>query len=157
MQDIKKDPSFEIVRLGLRELQNKYGLQPEEILHQLSPKDEIPISVFKNPKLGILEVLVKYLKEERRMRLSTIAAELNRDQRTIWSTYANSKRKHPIRLPKRPSKHSIPLALFKDRKRSALSVLVLFLQGQGLSHKQTAIALGRSYPTVYAASRRGKR
>ena len=54
---------------------------------------KIPIGIFSNKKLGILEILVKYLKENYLMTYSKIAKLLNRDDRTIWSSYNKTKKK----------------------------------------------------------------
>lgn len=47
----------------------------------------LPQDIFANRKLGILESLVKYLKEELNLKYCQIAQLLKRDQRTIWTAY----------------------------------------------------------------------
>ncbi|VVB82200.1 beta-1,4-mannooligosaccharide phosphorylase [uncultured archaeon] len=47
----------------------------------------LPISIFKNNKLTILESLVYYLRNMK-MKYSEIAEILNRDERNIWTTYS---------------------------------------------------------------------
>ena len=54
----------------------------------------IPVSIFKNRKLSILEHLVTYLKDEYGMKFSEIAKILKRDQRTIWTVHNRAKKKH---------------------------------------------------------------
>ena len=73
-----------------------YGLSFSEIMELSSGPAEgktfVPLEVFSS-KLGILEALTVYLKEEKRMRFVDIARVLERDQRTIWTTYHNARRK----------------------------------------------------------------
>ena len=52
----------------------------------------IPISIFKN-KLGALENIIIYLKDELRLSYSNIAKLLERDDRTIWTMYNRVKKK----------------------------------------------------------------
>ncbi len=54
----------------------------------------IPISIFSNRKLSILEALVSYLKEIQNLKLSQIASLLDRDPRTIWTSYSRARRKY---------------------------------------------------------------
>jgi hypothetical protein len=54
----------------------------------------VPVSIFKNRKLSVLESLVNYLKENFKLRFSEIAALLNKDQRNIWTVYNRAKKKN---------------------------------------------------------------
>ena len=54
--------------------------------------EKIPASIFRARLLSVMESLVEYLKEKG-MKLSEIAALLNRDNRTIWTVYNRSKKK----------------------------------------------------------------
>ena len=53
----------------------------------------IPIFVFKDRSLSVLEAITEYLKEELHLRYCQIAALLNRDDRTIWTVYNRAKKK----------------------------------------------------------------
>ena len=53
----------------------------------------IPISIFTDKKLGLLESLTKYLREDIEMTNYQIAGALNRDNRTIWTSYSRAKKK----------------------------------------------------------------
>ena len=48
---------------------------------------QIPISIFEDRRLSILEHIVRYLKENHGMRYNAIADLLKRDDRTIWTVY----------------------------------------------------------------------
>jgi len=54
----------------------------------------IPLSVFSNRKLSILENLVFYLKNEFNLSYHKIAVVIHRDDRTVWTVYQKAKRKH---------------------------------------------------------------
>ena len=69
-------------------------------IHSLSkipelPEKEIliPLSILKNRKLGALESIVTYLKDELHLTYAEIAKLTNRDNRTIWATYHKAKKK----------------------------------------------------------------
>ena len=47
----------------------------------------IPIEVLKDRELSALEAIVRYLKEEHSLTYSQIAVMLQRDDRTVWTTY----------------------------------------------------------------------
>jgi len=53
----------------------------------------IPSSIFQDRSLSVLEAIVEYLKEQKNMRYSEIAKLLNRDDRTIWTSYKRAKDK----------------------------------------------------------------
>lgn len=55
---------------------------------------KIPISIFSNRKLSILELLVSHLKEVQNLKLSQIASLLDRDPRTIWTLYSRARKKN---------------------------------------------------------------
>ena len=54
----------------------------------------IPISVFSNIKLSVLESIVKYLKEIQKLSYHNIAVLLKRDDRTVWTIYNRCLKKH---------------------------------------------------------------
>jgi len=53
----------------------------------------IPLPIFKERSLSVLETIIEYLKEELNLRYCQIAALLNRDDRTIWTVYNRAKKK----------------------------------------------------------------
>jgi len=48
---------------------------------------KVPLNVFTDRSLSVLEVLVEYLKEYHNLSYHDIAVLLNRDDRTIWTVY----------------------------------------------------------------------
>jgi hypothetical protein len=65
----------------------------EHIGKAISEHKVVPLDLFSQREVGLLESLVEYLKEERNMTYHEIALLLNRDDRTIWTTYKQVKRK----------------------------------------------------------------
>ncbi len=54
---------------------------------------DIPISVFSDKKLSMLESVVVYLKDSFRLSYSEIGKQLYRNERTIWTVYNRAKKK----------------------------------------------------------------
>ena len=54
---------------------------------------DIPSFVFKDRTLSVLEVMVEYLRDNKKMRLHEIAVIINRDDRTVWTVYRRAKLK----------------------------------------------------------------
>ena len=54
----------------------------------------IPVSVFANRRLGLLENLALYLKDNLDLKYKEIAELLNRDNRTIWACYNRARKKN---------------------------------------------------------------
>ncbi|NCN64744.1 MAG: hypothetical protein GW779_01680 [Candidatus Altiarchaeum hamiconexum] len=53
----------------------------------------VPIKIFGNRKIGVLESLVEYLKDKENMRFSKIAKTLDRHYNTIRTSYVKAKEK----------------------------------------------------------------
>lgn len=54
-------------------------------------------SIFRDRKLSVLEALVEYLKDQKKMSYHEIAVLLNRNDRTIWTVYNRSKKKRGVK------------------------------------------------------------
>jgi predicted DNA-binding protein (UPF0251 family) len=76
-------------------MQDILAIERLKRIHELSKTDEIslPIEIFKNRKLGMLESAVLYLVDDLNLSFNKIAKMLNRDNRTIWATYHKAKKK----------------------------------------------------------------
>ena len=53
----------------------------------------IPSSIFKNRKLSVLEAITVYLRDKKSMTYAEIARLLNRNDRTVWTSYQRAKKK----------------------------------------------------------------
>ena len=121
-------------------------------------QEHIPVAVFDNSKLSVLEAVVKYLKEVHNMRLKEISAILNRDSKTIWTTYNNAAKKMSESFSIDFSRLQIPLELFKDRSAGPLEVVVRYLKDEfNLKNNEIAKLLHRDQRTIWATYNRRKK
>lgn len=116
------------------------------------PENSVPVEIFKNKKLGALEAIVKYLKEEKGWNFAKTAAITERSSKTIWATYAKARKKMPENFQFiMPTSH-IPLSIFKDRNLGVQEVIVKYLkENAGLNYHKIAVLLGRNDRTVWTA------
>ena len=56
-------------------------------IEELKAEINIPLSIFDDRRLGVLESLVLYMRDTLSLKNSEIAKLLNRDDRTIWTVY----------------------------------------------------------------------
>ncbi len=124
----------------------------------IEKRKNIPLSVFKNKKLGILEAIVKYLKEECKYKYSKIAKILNRDDRTIWTTYNNAKKRSKKPLYIKESDFDIPVEIFSKKKYSALESMSVYLRDKfELGYTDIGKMLGRNPKTIWTTYKRAKK
>ena len=115
----------------------------------------LPINVFNNDRLSALETIVKYLKENKQFTFHNIAVLLNRDDRTIWATYAKSRKKMMSQFHLQPSKYLIPATIFAARKLSVLETLAHHLnENLSLSLHEIAQVLNRDDSTIWTVCHR---
>lgn len=142
------------------------NLDNETLLNQLEhliqlykekkPSLQIDISIFSDNNMGILESLVKYLKENLKLQYSKIANLLNRDDRTIWNSYRNAVKKHPKKFEYFAGKYFVPLSLFADRKFGPLQGLVIYCkENLQINFHEISSLLGRDYQTVWLSYQNG--
>lgn len=53
----------------------------------------IPVEILQDRELSAMEAIVCYLKEQQGLTYSQIASMLNRDDRTVWTTYQRASKK----------------------------------------------------------------
>ena len=143
----------------IERLKEEHKLSSEEIVNLLTQKsiskELIPISVFNNKELSSLETIVKYLKENIGYNFSKIASLLNRDQRTIWTTYKNStkKRKEPFTI--KEIKYAILVSIFSNRKFAVLELISEYLHDHyNLRFSEIASLLNRDQRTIWTTYQR---
>ncbi|MBI2507681.1 hypothetical protein HYV89_01900 [Candidatus Woesearchaeota archaeon] len=56
------------------------------------PTFSVPVSALTDRKLGVLESVVKFLKENYELNYSEIGRLLGRDPRTVWTAYSRGKK-----------------------------------------------------------------
>lgn len=124
-----------------------YKTQPQESVISTSEEKYIPLSIISGN--SSLEALVSYLKDNLGMKFNEIAKLLNRDQRTIWVTYSNAKKKGLTLDISNDSRLMLPLSIFYSRKFSVLENIVLYLRTTySLSFNQISDLIGKNYQTV---------
>ena len=159
LKSVKEDSLFRILKLAIDELKEKYDVSENEILQLIKQPDSkeilIPVSVFEARNLSSLEIVCKYLKEELDFGYSKIASMLNRDSRTIWTTYQNALSKRKERLPVRDSKFYIPISILANRKLSVLEAIVSYLKDNfNLRYSEISALLNRDERNVLAVYNR---
>jgi len=149
----------EFIKMFISHLQedHKFGTARIKAYFEIKTfeKNTIPISVFNNNELGCLETIVKYLKEYLKLRYHEIAVLLNRNDRTVWTTYnvANKKRKKALLV--KESHFSIPISIFENRSLSAFELIVKHLKENfNLRYSQIAELLNRDERNIWTVYNR---
>ncbi|MFH1289874.1 MAG: hypothetical protein ABIH92_00535, partial [Nanoarchaeota archaeon] len=109
----------------------------------------IPLTIFSN-KLGVLEAITKYMKENLSMDYHEIAKLLNRDDRTVWTSYnkAKSKKKEKIEIVKTFA--WLPVSRLRNRKLTALESIVVYLKEKGLKYSEISKLLNRDQRNIWS-------
>jgi hypothetical protein len=146
---------------AIEELREKHGLDEKEIISVVKKRIEakkefsVPVNIFEDRKLGALESVVKYLREEMRLTYHEIAVHLGRDDRTIWSSYNSSvkKRKEPFSI--KESKYNIPVSSVGNSKLGILEAVVLYMKDiLNLRYRSIAQILNRNERTIWTTYKR---
>ena len=105
-------------------------------------------------ELSVLEVIIKFLREDKNLRYSEIAKLINRDPRSVWLTYkrAIKKRKEPLIIDE---SLRIPISIFSNKEflgLSPLQVITFYLHDhQKLSFSRISSILKKNYTTIYTS------
>lgn len=86
-------PFNAIAKLTKRTYRAVWGAYQQGGITAKPTTHRIPLRCF-NHTLSILESVVAHLKEHEHLKLSEIAKELGKDQRTIWTVYHRAQHKH---------------------------------------------------------------
>ncbi|MFC1648275.1 hypothetical protein ACFL1B_02340 [Nanoarchaeota archaeon] len=114
-----------------------------------APEEQfLPVTVF-SQHLSPLQATVRYLKDKG-LTYVQIARLLNRDQRTIWATYAATEKE----LKQIETDVFIPASVLANRNLSTLESIVSYLLEQGLAIKAIAALLGKDYKTIWTIKSR---
>jgi len=143
-------------------LEQEKGFSSDEIIRLVAKEKEpkaieIPVGIF-NKKLSSLETIVKYLKENLDLKYSEIAKLLNRNDRTIWTTYSNSRKKFSKKFAVKGNKYFIPALIISNRSLSVLESIVSYLKDTfNLKYSQIALLLCRDQRTIWTAYNRKRK
>jgi len=140
------------------------GLSSEQIIELANkllkvPVEEevkVPISVFKNDKLGSLETIVKYLRENLLLSFKQIGALTNRNDIALAVSYRNAKRKLAEKfVVEEIAAYFIPVKILQDRNLSVLENIVSYLKDTfGLTYHKIALLLNRNDRTIWTVYQR---
>lgn len=130
-QDIPElDESRELLRSIIRFMKLNQQLELQELIGlytDVSPQETIPVSIFSH-SLSPSEALCKYLKENCGLSFHDIALLLNRDDRSVWTSYARASKKSSAKLGVKEDDLLIPVSVFQDRDNSILEHVVSYLK-----------------------------
>jgi hypothetical protein len=143
---------------------SSHRLSFEELLHLLKEKHEkktplmVPSAILRDGKLGIMEAVVKYLKEEFHLSYHDIAVLLKRDDRVVWTTYNNALRKRKEKLSVSGENVWLPLSVFADPQRGPLEAVAIYLKDSAaMSFKEIGQLLNRDNRVIWSVYHRRKR
>lgn len=111
----------------------------------------IPVNIFENNKLSSLQLIIKYLKENYSLTYHQIALLVNRNDRTIWSTYNNAVKKKKEKFDLNDTRFYFPISIIHNRKLSVLESIVKYLkENYNLTYHQIAILTNRDDRTIWS-------
>lgn len=153
--DLSKDEKIQLVSRFLDELKRLHEVNEQDILS----KKEIcvPVGIFANDVLGSLEAIVKYLKEDLKLKFSKIAKLLNRSNKTIWATYHKSLKKMPSSFGGVSRRIMIPASAISNRSYSTLESVVGFVKDLDYSNHEVAEMLHLDDRTIWTIFDRVKK
>ena len=146
-KELSKEDKIGILSYLINELKEPHDVIEYKILGK--QEISIPAGVFDNDTLSSLEAIVKYLKEDLKLKLSKIAKLLNRSIKTIWTTYQNASKKMPSSFGSIPRNISIPLSIFANRSFSTLENLVGYLKDLDYSNHEVGVMLHLNDRTIW--------
>ena len=153
--DLSKEDKIELISHLLDELKRLHHVSEQEILYK--KEISIPVGVFANDTLSSLEAVVKYLKEDMKLKFSKIARLLNRSNKTIWATYHSSIKKMPSSFGAISREIMIPASAIANRSFSTLESIVGFVKDLEHTNHEVAVMLHLDDRTIWTVYDRVKR
>ncbi|NCN87051.1 hypothetical protein GW932_04400 [archaeon] len=155
----KKKKIIEKTKRLIDEFKNE-GLNENEIYEIINPeiKEEIkekniPINIF-TKEIGVLEVIVKYFKENLNLSYVEISQLINRDQRTIWNAYKKATEKQNKTIKIKPTSLFIPINILNNKKLTLLESIIKYLKEKGFNYKQIGEMLNRDQRNIWTINSR---
>ena len=151
----------DFIKIFVTHLKEEHKLDSEQVAGLFSKsipkKDIIPISIFNNSELSCLEAIVKYLKEELKLKFSKIARLTNRSSKTIWATYHKAAKKLPLPFGEISKEIMIPVSALSDRSFSTLESVVRFIKNLDYTNHEVAQMLHLDDRTIWTVYDRVKK
>ena len=148
----------EIIEIITEKLKKKYRLTKKDIksIIKEETRPNIPITIF-SKKLGALESIVKYMKENLNMSYREIGKELERNERTIWTAYKKAKEKQKESLDIKKTDIFLPASIFKDKRLTTLESVIIYLKEKGLRYSEIAELLERDQRNIWTTYSRARK
>lgn len=145
-------------------LKTKYKLSETEVEQYFKKETTIPetpltipATIF-NDTLSPFEAIVKYLKENKTLRLVDIAKLTGRDQRAIGVTYRSAVKKQSAPFVLKQTLYALPLATLNDKTFTISEHLVKHLKDTyELTYHEIAVLLKRDDRTIWTIYKRAER
>jgi predicted DNA-binding protein (UPF0251 family) len=162
---LEKELEREVDAIGvfLKSILKKNNLSLEKFVDILKEKENgtsinVPCCIFKKRTLGILESLTIYLKENLNLSYHEIAEILNRDDRIIWASYNNARKKFGGNLSLKNNSKNIPVSVFANRDIGLLEALTKHLKdNESMRNHEIAEILNRDERTVWTSYKRANK
>ncbi len=154
-KDLSKEDKISLISYLINELKRLHDVTEQEILGR--KEVSIPVGVFSNDVLSSLEAIVKYMKEELKLKFSKIGKLLNRSNKTIWATYHNAVKKMPSSFGTVSREVIIPVSAISNRSFSTLESVVGFIKDLDYSNHEVAVLLHRDDRTIWTIYDRVKK
>ncbi|PLW80935.1 hypothetical protein C0585_00025 [Candidatus Woesearchaeota archaeon] len=146
------DPRFTQLKELMNELEKDYHISSKDLLEATEQNINVPISIYNSKDISALEATVRYLKENLNLRYKDIAVILNRDERTIWTTYSKSNKKLILDID---SDIDLPIQVLKDRNYSVLESITAYLkEEQSLRYNEIGKLLSLDQRTIWTCYNR---
>ena len=116
---------------------------------------ELPVKIF-STKISGLRAIVKYLVDVKLLSFSQIARLLNRDPRTIWTSYNAVRNEIAIGDSKCADYLTINSKVFRDSSLSILESLSHALKEKSFSLTEISVFLNKSPKTIWTVLSRAK-
>ena len=152
---LSKESQIELISDFLSEIKKLHDVSFQDIL---SKKEiAIPVGVFSNDELSSLEAIVKYLKEELKLKFSKIGKMLNRSSKTIWATYQKAAKKMPDSFGSVSRDAMIPVSSISNRSFSTLESVVGYVKDLDYSNHEVGKMLHLDDRTIWTVYDRVKK
>ena len=145
----------EIIRRDQRNIWAIYSkainkIDKKELMKLIKIKVElnIPSTIFTN-KLGTLETISKYMKENLGMSYHEIADKLERDERTIWTAYHKAIQKQHQMIEAKETRVFLPVSIFENRELTILESIIVYLRKKEMKYSEIAKLLDRDQRNIW--------
>lgn len=152
--------SRELLKSIIHFMRQKQQLSLQELIGiytEVSPEEAIPVSIFSHD-ISPSESLCRFLKENRNLTFHDIAVLLNRDDRSVWTSYSRAARKSKQPLKPAADDIMIPLSIFQDRALSILEHVVSHLRTEhNLSNSRIARIINKNPSSIATVANRAEK